>query len=115
MEVKASLMNYRISARKARLVSDEVRNKGVEEALNILAVSPKKFAQPLSKLLNSAVANAESKNESQNAGLDVDRLKVSQIMVDEGPAVWRIRARAQGRASWIQKRTCHVKVVLTER
>ena len=73
MEVKASLRNYRISARKARLVSDEVRNKGVEEALNILAVSPKKFAKPLSKLLHSAVANAESKNDSENAGLDVDQ------------------------------------------
>jgi large subunit ribosomal protein L22 len=115
MDVTASLMNYRISARKARLVSDEVRNKGVEEALNILSVSPKKFARPLSKLLHSAVANAENKNDTENAGFDVDRLKISQIMVDEGPAVWRIRPRAQGRASWIQKRTCHVKVVLSER
>ncbi len=115
MEVKASLMNYRISARKARLVSDQIRNKGVEEALNILAVSPKKFARPLSKLLHSAVANAEIKNDTHSAGLDVDRLTISQIMVDEGPAVWRIRPRAQGRASWIQKRTCHVKIVLSER
>lgn len=115
MEVKASLMNYRISASKARLVADQVRSKGVEEALNILAVSQKKFARPLSKLLHSALANAEEKNDTQKADLDVDRLKISQICVDEGPSVWRIRARAQGRASWVQKRTCHIKVVLRER
>jgi large subunit ribosomal protein L22 len=59
MEVGASLRGYRISAQKARLVADQVRGKGVEDALNILAVSSKKFAGPLTKLLNSAVANAE--------------------------------------------------------
>ena len=114
MEVKASLMNYRISAQKARVVADAVRNKGVEEALNILVVSTKKFAQPLSKLLQSAVANAEDKNDTHNLGFDVDRLKVSKITVDEGSSMWRIRARAQGRASWVQKRTSHIKVVLSE-
>lgn len=102
MELKASLMNYRISAQKARLVADEVRNKGVEEALNILAVSSKKFAAPLSKLLQSAVANAEDQNDTHNAGFDVDRLKVSKIWVNEGSSMWRIRARAQGRASWVR-------------
>ncbi len=112
--VKASLMNYRISASKARLVADQVRNKGVEEALNILSVSQKKFAQPLSKLLHSALANAEDQNDTHNAGFDVDRLKISTITVDEGASVWRIRPRAQGRASWIQKRTSHIKVVLSE-
>jgi large subunit ribosomal protein L22 len=115
MDVKASLMGYRISAQKARLVADEVRNKGVEDALNILAVSQKKFAGPLSKLLQSAVANAADQNDTHNAGLDVDRLKITHISVDEGPSMWRIRARAQGRASWLQKRTSHIKVVLSER
>ncbi len=115
MEVKASLRNYRISATKARLVADEVRNKGVEEALNILAVSQKKFAKPLSKLLHSAIANAEDKNDTHSAGFDVDRLKISHISVDEGSSMWRIRARAQGRASWLQKRTSHIRVVLTEK
>jgi len=114
-EVKAALMNYRISAQKARIVADAVRNKGVEEALNILAVSTKKFAQPLSKLVQSAVANAEDKNDTHNAGFDVDRLKISKITVDEGSSMWRIRARAQGRASWVQKRTSHIKLVLSER
>jgi large subunit ribosomal protein L22 len=115
MEVKASLRNYRISAQKARLVADSVRGRGVEDALNILAVSVKKFAGPLTKLLNSALANAENKNENQEAGLDVDRLKITKITVDEGPGMWRIRARAQGRASWVQKQTSHITVVLTER
>ena len=115
MEVKASLRNYRISAQKARLVADAVRNKGVEEALNILAVSTKKFAGPLSKLLQSAVANAEDKNDTHNAGFDVDRLRVAQISVNEGSSMWRIRARSQGRASWVQKRTSHINVVLNEK
>ncbi len=113
-QVKASLMNFRISAQKARLVADQVRSKGVEEALNILAVSQKGFAKPLSKLLHSAVANAEDQNDTHSAGFDVDRLKVSTITVDEGPSMWRIRPRAQGRASWVQKRTSHIKVVLSE-
>ncbi len=115
MEVRASLKNYRISASKARLVADQVRGKGVEEALDLLSVSVKKFAPPLAKLLRSAVANAEDKNSTQSAGFDLDRLVVSTIAVDEGNSTWRVRARAQGRASWIQKRTSHVTVVLTER
>ncbi len=115
MEVQASLKNHRISAQKARLLANEVRGKGVEDALNLLSVSNKKFAGPLSKLLRSAVANAEHKNDTEKAGFDVDRLVISTIHVDEGTSMWRIRARAQGRASWVQKRSSHVKVVLTER
>jgi large subunit ribosomal protein L22 len=115
MDVKASLRNYRISAQKARLVVNQVRGKGVEEALDTLAVSNKKFAGPLSKLLRSAVANAEQKNDIQQAGIDVDNLVVKTIAVDEGPSMWRIRPRAQGRATWVQKRSSHVTVVLAER
>jgi len=115
MDVRASLNNYRISASKARLVVDQVRGKGVEDALNLLSVSNKGFSRPLSKLLQSAVANAEDKNNTHNAGIDIDRLVISKIAVDEGPGNWRIRARAQGRASWIQKRTSHISVVLSER
>jgi large subunit ribosomal protein L22 len=115
MDVKASLRNYRISAQKARLVVNQVRGKGVEEALDTLAVSNKKFAGPLSKLLRSAVANAEQKNDIQQAGIDVDNLVVKTIAVDEGPSMWRIRPRAQGRATWVQKRSSHVSVVLAER
>jgi large subunit ribosomal protein L22 len=114
MKVQAKLMNYRVSARKARLLADEIRGKGVDEALTILDLSRKRFARPLAKLLRSAVANAEDRNNRGKAGIDVDNLVVETIMVDQGPSMWRIRPRAQGRANWIQKRTSHVKVVLAE-
>ena len=115
MEVKARLSNYRVSARKARLVADQVRGRQVEEALNILDLSPKRFARPLAKLVRSAVANAEDHNNRDKAGIDVDNLVVSRIAVDEGPSMWRIRPRAQGRASWIQKKLSHFTVTLDER
>ena len=113
--VKASLNNYRVSAQKARLVADQVRGKGVEEALNLLDLSPKRISAPIAKLIRSAVANAEQKNEKQHAGIEIDDLVVSTIYVNEGPSMWRIRPRAQGRAAWIQKRTASINVVLTER
>ena len=112
---RASLRNHRISAQKARLVAGQVRGLGVEDALNQLSVSNKRFALPLAKLLRSAVANAEQKNDEKQAGIDIDKLIVSTITVDEGPSMWRIRPRAQGRANWIQKRTSHIRVELGER
>ena len=115
MDVVASLKGYRISASKARLVADQIRGKGVEDALNLLSLSPKKASDPIEKLVRSAVANAEQKNENQGASIEIDNLVVSTITVDEGPSMWRIRPRAQGRASWIQKRSSHIKIVLTER
>jgi large subunit ribosomal protein L22 len=115
MDVKAALMNYRVSAQKARLVANQIRGKGVEDALNLLVLSPKRVADPIAKLLRSAVANAEHKNENQQAGIEIDNLVVSTIFVDEGPSMWRIRPRAQGRAAWIQKRTASINVVLSER
>jgi large subunit ribosomal protein L22 len=114
MEVTAKLRNYRVSARKARLLADEIRGKGVEDALTILDLSNKRFAKPLAKLVRSALANAEEKNERDKAGIDVDNLVVETIMVDQGASMWRIRARAQGRAAWIQRRTSHVSIVLAE-
>jgi len=114
MEVKARLRNYRVSARKARLLADEIRGKGVEDALTILELSSKRFAKPLAKLVRSALASAEEKNERDRAGIDVDNLVVDRIMVDQGASMWRIRARAQGRAAWIQRRTSHVSIVLAE-
>ncbi|MEM9176823.1 MAG: 50S ribosomal protein L22 [Myxococcota bacterium] len=113
--VKASLSNYRVSAQKARLVADQIRGKNVEEALNLLDLSPKRIAAPIAKLVRSAVANAEQKNENQRAGIEIDDLVVSTIYVDEGPSMWRIRPRAQGRAAWIQKRTATINVELSER
>jgi large subunit ribosomal protein L22 len=113
-EVRARLQNYRVSPRKARLLADEIRGRGVEEALAILDLSPKRFARPLAKLVRSALANAEQKNDRQKAGLDVDNLVVGRILVDQGPSMWRIRPRAQGRAAWIQRKTSNVLVVLSE-
>ncbi len=115
MAVSAKLNNHRISAQKARLVVDSVRGMNVEEALNQLSLSNKRFALPLSKLLRSAVANAEHKNDEHEAGIDIDRLVVKRVTVDEGPSMWRIRPRAQGRATWLQKRTSHITVELDER
>ena len=114
MSIRACLQNYKVSPQKARLVADEIRGKGVEEALAILDLSTKRFARPLAKLVRSAVANAEDKNNRDKAGVDVDNLMVGSITVDQGPSMWRIQPRAQGRAAWIQKKTSHVEVVLSE-
>lgn len=115
MEVTARLKGFRVSARKARLVADTIRGRQVEDAITSLDLSPKRFARPLAKLVRSAVANAEHKNDTNKAGIDVDNLFVSQVFVDEGASMWRIRPRAQGRAFWIQRRTSHVTIVLKER
>ncbi len=114
MELKAKLRNYRVSARKARLLADEIRGRGVEDALTILDLSNKRFAKPLAKLVRSALASAEERNERDRAGIDVDNLVVDRITVDQGASMWRVRARAQGRAAWIQRRTSHVSIVLAE-
>jgi large subunit ribosomal protein L22 len=114
MAIRARLNNYRVSPRKARLLADEIRGKGVDEALTILDLSSKRFARPLAKLVRSALANAEEKNNRDHAGIDVDNLVVGEITVDQGPSMWRIQARAQGRANWIQRRTSNVAVTLSE-
>ena len=115
MEVRAKLSGMRGSARKARLVADQIRGKGVEDALVTLDFSDKRAARSMAKLLRSALANAEQKNEREKAGIDVDNLVVHTLMVDEGPSQWRISPRAQGRAYWVQKRSHHITVVLAER
>ena len=115
MEVRAALNNHQVSPQKARLVVNQIRGKGVEDALNLLSRSPKRVAEPIAKLLRSAVANAEQMNQIQQAGIEIDNLVVSRIFVDEGTSMWRIRPRAQGRAAWIQKRSSKINVVLSER
>jgi len=110
MEVAARLKGARISAQKARLVADQIRGKGVEEALDLLTFSPKKAASILKKVLNSAIANAE-----HNEGADVDELRVSTIFVDEGMTMKRIKPRAKGRADRILKRSCHITVKVAEK
>jgi large subunit ribosomal protein L22 len=109
MEVKAKLRFTRIAPRKARLVADLIRNKGSGEALSILTFTPKAAARIIIKLLRSAVANATQKK------IDVDRLYVKTIMVDQGPTMKRFMPRALGRATTIRKRTSHITIVLDER
>jgi len=113
--MKAHLNGYRVSPQKARLVADQIRGRGVEDALGLLSLSSKRFARPLAKLLRSAVANANEKNEREKAGIDIDNLVVRTIRVDEGPRAWRIMPRAQGRAAWIARRSAHVTIELAER
>ena len=109
MQVAAKLRGARLSARKARLVADQVRGKGVEHALSLLAYSDRHAAHVIKKLLNSAVASAE-----HNDYADVDELRISSIYVNEGPTLKRLRPRAKGRADRILKRTCHITVTVTD-
>ena len=110
MEAKAIHRYARTSAQKARLVADQVRGMPVSQALYALQFSPRKAAALILKVLKSAIANAE-----HNVGADADSLYVSQIMVDEGPSLKRIRARAKGRADRITKRTSHVTLVVSDK
>jgi len=110
MEARAKLRYVRLSPQKTRLVVDMVRGKRIQEALNILKFSPQKAAEIVSKLVSSAVANAEQQGVS-----DVDRLFVKAISVDQGPVLKRFLPRAQGRATKIRKPTSHITVVLDEK
>ncbi|HMO18124.1 MAG TPA: 50S ribosomal protein L22 [Oligoflexia bacterium] len=107
---KASLSNFRVSPRKARLVIDLVRGKSVADAIDILATCDKKTAPVVEKLLLSAVANAKH----SNSDIDVDDLKVSAAWVNEASSFKRSMPRARGSASPIIKRRSHITVVLDE-
>jgi large subunit ribosomal protein L22 len=93
-----------------RLVIDQIRGKKVEEALDILKFTPKRAAAIVAKVLRSAIANAES-----TQSVDVDRLYIKRVAVDEGGMWKRFMPRAQGRATRIRKRLSHVTVVIDER
>ena len=110
MMVSAKLRFARISPQKCRLVADQVRGLPVERALEVLTFSPKKAAQIVKKVVESAIANAE-----HNEGADIDELKVSQIFIDQGPVLKRLRARAKGRANRILKRTSHITVTVADK
>ncbi|RJO73254.1 MAG: 50S ribosomal protein L22 [Myxococcales bacterium] len=109
MEVKAKLRYLRIAPRKTRSVASLIRGKKIEQAINILNYCPRRAAQPIAKLLKSAVASADERGD-----VDVDTLFVKTIFVDEGPTQKRFLPRAMGRATHINKRTSHVTVVLEE-
>ncbi len=110
LNVQAVYKHARISPQKARLVGDLIRGEPVERALDILSHSPKKAAALFKEVLKSAIANAE-----HNAGLDIDELKVSAVMVDKGMVLKRFHARAKGRGARILKRTSHITVQVAEK
>ena len=109
MEARAITKFIRVSPRKVRLVVEQIRGKGVEEALNILTFVPKRSAGIVAKTLRAAVANAEN-----TQSVDVDRLFVKQAKVDEAGMWKRFTPRAQGRATRIRKRLSHVTIIVDE-
>lgn len=110
VEIKAQLNNLRIAPRKVRLVVDAIRGKSYATANAHLRFIAKKPADPLLKLLKSAFATAQL-----NKDLDISRLYVKNIEVNEGPVLKRFMPRAMGRAFMIKKRTSHIKLVLAEK
>jgi large subunit ribosomal protein L22 len=106
--VLARARYVRSAPRKARLVMDHIRGKPVEQAQAFLRFGPRAVSEDILKLLNSAVANAESGHE-----LGADELRVRRAYVDEGPTIKRYRPRAMGRATRINKRTSHMTIELT--
>jgi ribosomal protein L22 len=106
--VRAHAKYVRSSARKARLVCDHIRGKDVVQARAILAMAPRAVAEDWSKLLESAVANAEHNHE-----LIGEDLRIKDVFADEGPTLKRFQPRAMGRATKIRKRTSHLTIMLT--
>ena len=106
-EVSAILNGVRISPQKARLVADLIRGKRVDNALDILNFSPKKGAEIIKRVVESAIANAENNN-----GADIDELKIKTIYIDKGVVLKRIRAKAKGAAGKIIKPTSHITVIV---
>ena len=111
MEVTARLRFLQGSAQKIRLVTDLIRGKGVQEAVNVLEVTNKLAAKHVQKLLKSAIANAENREEH----VDLDRLYVKEIFVDRGPMAKRVRPAPMGRAYRVQKRQSHITIKLDTR
>ena len=107
METRAILRGARMSAQKGRLVADMIRGKPVDQAMNILAFTPKKGAVIMRKLLESAIANAE-----HNDGADIDTLKVKIIHVERGMFLKRFHPRAKGRGNRLLKHTCHIFITV---
>jgi large subunit ribosomal protein L22 len=110
MEARAQARYVRVTPMKARRVVDLIRGMKADEAAAVLRFTPQAAAEPVRKVLESAMANAEN-----NDGLATDDLYVAAAYVDEGPTMKRFRPRAQGRAYRINKRTSHITVVVQER
>jgi large subunit ribosomal protein L22 len=107
METIATLRGAHLSAQKGRLVADLIRGKRVDQAISILAFSPKKGAALVKKLLESAIANAE-----HNDGADIDTLKVKTIHVERGTFQRRFHARAKGRGTRVLRHSCHIYITV---
>ena len=110
MQTIAKLRNARISPQKCRLVADVVRGKPVGKALAILRFMPKKGAEIVLKVLESAIANAE-----HNHGADIDELTISRIEVDTAATLKRFHARAKGRGARIVKRNSHITIIVADK
>ncbi|NLH96383.1 MAG: 50S ribosomal protein L22 [Clostridiaceae bacterium] len=109
-EGRAILRYARISDRKAKIVLDLIKGKGIDEAYAILRYTPKAASELIYKLLKSAEANAVNNND-----LNRDALYVAEAYATQGPTLKRIQPRARGSAYRIRKRTCHITVVVKER
>ena len=110
MEAKGIARHVRMSPRKMRLVVDLIRGKRVDDALGVLAFTPKRGAKTVAKALRAVVASAEN-----NHNLDVDSLYVKRAEVGAGPTLKRFMPRAHGRATSVRKRTSHLTIVLDEK
>ncbi len=110
MEARATSKYLRVSPQKARLVVDLIRGKRVGDAVSVLQFTKKRVTREVEKILHSAIANAEQKNEN----VDVDGLFVSRAFVDDGPRSKRIRPAPMGRAYRYQRRTSHITVVVSD-
>jgi large subunit ribosomal protein L22 len=108
--VSATAKYVRVAPRKARLVVDQIRAKSVERAMELLQFSERAVAEDVEKVLRSAVANAVNNN-----GMRADDLVITEAYVDEGPTLKRIRPRAKGSASRINKRTSHITITVAPR
>ena len=107
---QAHVKFVRISDTKARIVLEQIKGKGVIEAMGILKYSPRYAAEIIEKVLKSAIANAVNNNE-----LDENNLYVADVVANQGPTLKRIRPRAQGRAYRINKKTAHISIYLDEK
>ena len=114
-EFRAAARFQRVSPQKARLVLDLIKYRRVEDAMNTLAFTRKGVAPAISKLLRSAVENANYLGQEKGIDVDIDNLYVKRAIANEGPRMKRIRPAPMGRAYRYQRRIAHLEVVLTEK
>lgn len=115
MEAKAQARFVRVTPRKARRVIDTIRGQRCVEAVDVLRFAPQGAAEPIRKLVKSAMANARYAAEQAGEAFDEETLFITEAFADEGPTMKRIQPRAQGRANRIMKRTSHITVVVGEK